>query len=145
MDVDEDLKPAGNVSIYDLGVKPINPKWTFPSFINWMSPFPILGLLEGIFHLYSNFKRNLWKQTVENLIRRRDLRRLIRFCTICRCPTKRMLGLYGLPKIPKSHGYIIALKIINRSGRFGSALFSQRGIEFFDLITSHQQSFKLFM
>ena len=24
-----------------------------------MSPFPILGLLGGIFHFYSNFKRNL--------------------------------------------------------------------------------------
>ena len=30
----------------------------------------ILGLLSGIFHFYSNFKRILCKQTVENLIRR---------------------------------------------------------------------------
>ena len=29
----------------------------FPILINWMSPFPILGLLGGIFHFYSNFKR----------------------------------------------------------------------------------------
>ena len=43
----------------------------FPIFINWMSPFPILGLLGGIFHFYSNFKRNFCKPTVENLIRRR--------------------------------------------------------------------------
>ena len=38
--------------------------------INWTSPFPILGLLSGIFHFYSNFKRNFHLQTVENLIRR---------------------------------------------------------------------------
>ena len=30
----------------------------FPILINWTSPFPILGLLGGIFHFYSNFKRN---------------------------------------------------------------------------------------
>ena len=41
--------------------------------INWTSPIPILGLLGGIFHFYSNFKRNLCLQTVENLIRRRVL------------------------------------------------------------------------
>ena len=33
---------------------------------------------------------------MENLIRRRVLWRLIWFCTVCRCPTKRTLGLYGL-------------------------------------------------
>ena len=27
--------------------------------INWTSPFPILGLLGGLFHLYSNFKKTL--------------------------------------------------------------------------------------
>ena len=31
-----------------------------------------------------------------NLIRRRVLRRLIWFCTVCLCPTKRTLGLYWL-------------------------------------------------
>ena len=30
----------------------------FPTPINWTSPFPILGLLGGIFHFHSNFKRN---------------------------------------------------------------------------------------
>ena len=55
-----------------------------------------LGLLGGIFHFYSNFKRNVYKQTVESLIRRRVLRRLIWFCTVCPCPTKRTLDLYGL-------------------------------------------------
>ena len=48
------------------------------------------------FHFYPNFKRNFCNQNVNNLIRRRVLRRLIWFCTVCRCPTKRTLGLYGL-------------------------------------------------
>ena len=39
----------------------------FPTAINWTIPFPILGLLGGILHFYSNFKRNSCKQTVENL------------------------------------------------------------------------------
>ena len=37
----------------------------FPIFAKWTSPFPILGLLGGILHLYSNFKRKLYLQTVE--------------------------------------------------------------------------------
>ena len=49
-----------------------------------------------VFHLYSNFRRNFCKQTEENLIRHRILRRLIWFCTVCWCPTKRMLGWFGL-------------------------------------------------
>ena len=40
----------------------------FPTVINWTSPFPILGKLGGIFQFYSNLKRNLCKQTVENLV-----------------------------------------------------------------------------
>ena len=72
-------------------------KMYFPFLINWMSPFPILGLMSGIFpHFYSNFKRHVCKQTVDNLIRRRVLRRLIWFCTVCQCPTKRTLGLNKL-------------------------------------------------
>ena len=66
----------------------------FPILINWTSPFQILGLLCGIFHFYSNFKGNFGKKTVKNLIRRLVLRRLIWFCTVYRCPTKRTLGLY---------------------------------------------------
>ena len=41
----------------------------FPVLIKWASPFPILVLLGGVFHFYSNFKRNFCKETVENLIR----------------------------------------------------------------------------
>ena len=36
---------------------------------------------------------------LENLIRRRVWQRVIWFCTVCLCPTKRTLGLYGLNKI----------------------------------------------
>ena len=45
---------------------------------------------------YSYFNRTVCKQTVENLIRRCVLRGLIWFCTVCRFPIKRTLGLYGL-------------------------------------------------
>ena len=55
----------------------------FSILIIWTSPFPNLGVLGGIFHFYSNFKRNFCEQTVENLIRRRILRRLIWVCTVC--------------------------------------------------------------
>ena len=68
----------------------------FPIVINWTSTFPTLGLFGGIFYLYSNLKRSFCKQTVENLSRRRVLRRLIWFCTVCRYPQKRTLGLYRL-------------------------------------------------
>ena len=57
--------------------------------INWTSLFPILGLLVKFFHLYSKFKRNFCLKTVENLIRCRILLRLMWFCTVCRCPTKK--------------------------------------------------------
>ena len=53
-------------------------------------------MLGGIFHFYLSFNRKLCKQTVETLIRRRNLWRLISVCTICQCPTKRTLGIYGL-------------------------------------------------
>ena len=68
----------------------------FPIDINWNSPFLFLWMLGGIFHIYSNFNRIFCKQTVENLIRRRLLRRLVWFFIVCRCPTKRTLGLNGI-------------------------------------------------
>ena len=80
----------------------------FPILNNWKSKFPILCLLGGIFkfpilcllggifHFNSNFKGNFCMQTVENLIRRRILRRLTWFCTVCRCATKRTICLYRL-------------------------------------------------
>ena len=63
-----------------------------PSLIN----FRCKGSLGGTFHFYSNFDRTFCKQTVEILIRRRFLRRLVWVCTVCLCPTKRMLGLNRL-------------------------------------------------
>ena len=53
-------------SVYYLGFKP---KWDFPPFINWTSPFMFKGLLGGTFPFYSNFMRNFCKQIVESLIR----------------------------------------------------------------------------
>ena len=54
-------------------------------------------MLGGSFHFYSNFNSKLCKQTVETLIRHSvRLRHLIWVCTICICPRKRTLGIYGL-------------------------------------------------
>ena len=41
----------------------------------------------------------LYKQTVETLIKRRDLRRLIWVSTVCNCPTETTLGSYGLSEV----------------------------------------------
>ena len=53
----------------------------------------------AFFYFYSNSNRIVCEQTVENMIRRRILLRLIRFCSVYRCPTKRTLDLYGLNMI----------------------------------------------
>ena len=45
--------------------------------INWMSPFPNLGVSGAFFYFYFIFGRIFCKQTVQTLIRRRVLRRLI--------------------------------------------------------------------
>ena len=46
---------------------------------------------------YTNFNRKLCKQTAETLIRHLvRLWRLIWVCTICLCPRKMTLGIYGL-------------------------------------------------
>ena len=47
-------------------------------------------------HSYANLDRTVRKQTVETLIRRRILPRLVWVCTVCLRTTKRMLGLYKL-------------------------------------------------
>ena len=59
----------------------------FPSLIYWTGQFPFEGLLGGSF---------IFKQTVETLIKRRILRRLVWVSTVCICPTKKTLGLNGL-------------------------------------------------
>ena len=48
------------------------------------------------FYFYSYFNRTYCKQTVESLIRRRVLWCLIWVWTVCLCPTKSRLDLYGL-------------------------------------------------
>ena len=68
----------------------------FHTLISRTSPFPILRVLGGVFHFYSNSNRTLCEHTVETLIRRRVLWRLIWVCTVCLCPTKKTLCLYGL-------------------------------------------------
>ena len=64
----------------------------FPILIHWSSPFPFKGLLGGIFHFYSNFNRTVYKLTVDTLNAASNLG--VHCSPIC--PTKRMLGLYGL-------------------------------------------------
>ena len=53
--------------------------------------FFVLRDVGCILHFYSNFNRAFCKKTVDTLIRRRALRRLVWFCTVCLCPTKRTL------------------------------------------------------
>ena len=66
-----------------------------PSVIRRKGPFSNIGVLRGIFHFYSNFDRTFCKHTVETLIRRRILRRLICVCTVCQCPTKGRYAFMG--------------------------------------------------
>ena len=79
----------------------------FPTLINWTSPILFLGLLVDILHFYSNFDRTFCKLTMENLIRCRMLRHLIWLCTVCQCPTKRTLGLYGLSSHIRKRPWLI--------------------------------------
>ena len=54
------------------------------------------GVLVAIFHFYYYFNKTFCKQTVKILIRHRIMRCLIWVCTVCLCPIKRTLGIYGL-------------------------------------------------
>ena len=65
-------------------------------FPTWTNPFLFEAMLGGICQLCSKFKQTFCKQIVDTLIRRRLKRRLIWFCTVCLCPTKRTRGLYWL-------------------------------------------------
>ena len=49
----------------------------FPTFISRTSPFPILGMLGGMVHFYSNLNKTLFKQTMHAMWR------LICFCEVC--------------------------------------------------------------
>ena len=56
--------------------------------INWTSPFPNLGVPGAFFYFDFIFNRISSKQTVQTLIRRRVLRRLIWVYTVCLGPKK---------------------------------------------------------
>ena len=64
-----------------------------PSFFNWASPFPNLGVSGVLFQFYFIFERHTCMQTVETLIRRRAL---FWICTVCICSKYGTQGLYGL-------------------------------------------------
>ena len=81
----------------------------FPTIINRNSSFPILGLLGGIFIFIQILKDFSIYKTMESLIRRHVLRR-IWFYTVCLCPTKKKLGLYGL----KTLEYLFLVMVIDR-------------------------------
>ena len=66
------------------------------------NPFTILGLLGSNFQLYSNFKSIFCKQTVQNLIRCRDLWHLIWFCTVCQCTIKHEMLKWGKRSVDQS-------------------------------------------
>ena len=68
----------------------------FPISNSRISLLQILEVLGGIFHFYSNSNRTFCEQTEEILIKRSVLWHLIWVCTVCQCPTKRVLDLYGL-------------------------------------------------
>ena len=59
-------------------------------------PVSVFRVVGGIFHFYSNLDRPAYKQTVDTLIRRRRMRRLIWVFTVCLCPTKKDAMLKGV-------------------------------------------------
>ena len=64
------------------------------------------------YHFYPNFKRNFCIQTLENLIRCLISRRLIWFCTVCRCPTQRTLRHIW---VNVHHGaFLIAISLVSK-------------------------------
>ena len=72
----------------------------FTTLVNWTNLFRVLGVLGSKCQFQLNFKSTFCRRTVETLIRRRVLRRLVWVCTVCLCPTNRTLGLYGLRNSP---------------------------------------------
>ena len=88
----------GNIQpVHEIPFKPVGISHRY----NWNRPFLTIsvirlkGMFGSIFHFHSNFNRTFCKQTVRTLIKR-IVRRLIWYCTVCLCPTKKTLGLYGL-------------------------------------------------
>ena len=93
----------------------------FPCVINWTSPFQFKGLMSDIFLFYSHFNRTFCKQIVETMIGCHVLWHLIWVCTVCLCPTKRMLGLYGLNKI-LGHKIVYIFLSVNLNICFGCSI-----------------------
>ena len=58
----------GGTKLRVLGILTHLSQMYFLILISWTGSFLILGLLSGIFHFYSRFKRHLCKQTVKTLI-----------------------------------------------------------------------------
>ena len=81
-----------------------------PTLISRTYAFLILRAFGGISFL-SNPDSTFCKQTVETLIRRRVLRRLVWVCTVCLRPTKTTLGLHGL-KVRLKHS-VNVVKILS--------------------------------
>ena len=75
------------------------------------------------------------KQWRTAVIRRRVLRRLVWFCTVCRCPIKRTLGLYGFKvNLELRYFVLFTLRLLlvyrhsNRTLFFGNNIKSKMGI-----------------
>ena len=66
------------------------------------------------FHVNSNLDSMLCKQTLETLIRFHILKHLIWICIACLCPSKRMLGLYGLRQFYQEIAQLLCFCLGNR-------------------------------
>ena len=76
-------------------INPLKPNEIYPYYQLDLS-ISVLRVVEWYFQFYSIFDRTFCKQTVDTLVRRHVLWRLICVCTVCLCHTKRTLDLYGL-------------------------------------------------
>ena len=79
----------------------------------------ILRVIRLYFSFYQNSNRASCKRTVETLIRRHILWRLIWVCKVCLCPTKRTLGIWvnavkSIAKCCNSQHSAILLTCINQ-------------------------------
>ena len=71
-------------ALFDFVPKDAMLKWV----IIKTSSFPILRVLGGIFHFFTNSLELSCKQTIKSLFRQRIMRCLIGVCTVCLCPIK---------------------------------------------------------
>ena len=90
-------------------VSPIYVEWSFPLLSIGPVQFRFKGCWMVFFIFIQNFNRTFCKQAVKTLIRRHVVWRLIWVFTVCLCPTKRTLGLYGLTIILLRKGDLVTL------------------------------------